>query len=111
MNKKIILAPFLFIISIFAFTILDHGFGIKNIDEVIQPILFSLGFVIAVLLSPYRKYLFVTSMILLSLMVLTYLLQMMEISNWLGSLGFGMLVITFFSYIPEIVKKGFIEKF
>ena len=45
--------------------------------------------------------------ILLSLMVFTYLLNLLEISNWIGSLGFGMLIIVIVRMLKRINNINF----
>lgn len=109
-TKKIILTPFLFIIFTFIFTILDVGLIINQFDQIIQPVFFSASLIICLLYSSNRKYILIVSIILLFLMILIYLLNMIVLSNWVGSLGLGILFITFTTYIPQLIKVGYIEK-
>lgn len=108
---KIILAFVLILIFTFLFTIINVGLDINSVNQIIQPLIFALTAAIGILYFPLRKYFLVVSLCLFSLMVMTYLINMLEVSNRIGSLGFGMLFITVASYLPEIIKKGNIEKF
>ena len=108
---KIILAFVLILVFTFLFTIMNVGLEINSVNQIIQPLIFALTATIDILYFPLRKYFLAASLCLLSLMVMTYLINMLEVSNWVGSLGFGMLFITVASYLPEIIKKGNIEKF
>lgn len=111
MGKKIILTPILIIISTCIFLVLDNGGDTTQTSLIIQPILFGISFTISILFSSLRKYLMILSVILLSFMILIYLFQRLDISNWLGSLGFGMLFVTVLSYLPQFIKRGYIEKY
>lgn len=84
---------------------------IKQPVQLIQPVIFALTGVIATFFLRKRKLILIISLSLLSLMIFAYLLSLMDISNWLGSLGFGMLFITIFSYLPQVIKRGYVEKF
>lgn len=110
-SKKMILIPILIVIFTFVFTALNTGLDLKRFNQIIQPLIFALSITICILYSNFRKYLINASVVLLLSMVLTYMFNMLEIANWLGSLGFGMLFITIMSYLPQLIKKGNLEKF
>lgn len=109
--KKIIIAPILTIIFTFIFHLLSFELETNSVNRIIQPLIFSITLVIGILFSTFRKVVIIISLILLLLMILTYLFNILDFSNWLGSLGFGMLFITIMTYLPEFIKKGYIEKF
>lgn len=111
MGKKIILTPILMIIVTSIFIILDNGGDVTQVNQIIQPIFFGITLILSVFFSNLRKYLIIIAITFLILLIFTYLFQMIEISAWLGNLGFGMLTITIFSYTPQFIRKGFIEKF
>lgn len=91
--------------------VLDFGFGAYQFKQTIQPFIFAISFTICIFYPNFRKYNIITALILLTLMIFIYLLNSIEISNWFGSLGFGMLFIAIISYLPQIIKKGSIEKY
>ncbi len=110
-TKKIILAPLLLVIFTIIFIVLNVGMNITGVDQIIQPVTFATTLTICFLFSYYRKYLMATSIVLLILLVFTYLLGILVVSDWVGSLGFGMLVIISFSYLPQFITRGYVEKF
>lgn len=110
-SKKMILIPVLIIIFSFVFTVLNTGLELKRFDQIIQPLIFALSITICILYSNFRKYFINASLCLLLAMVLTYMFNMLEIANWLGSLGFGILFITIMSYLPQLIRRGSIESF
>lgn len=111
MLTKIIFIPIVFIFFVFIFTILDTGIEVNQLALLIQPIIFALCAVITIFFINLRKVILITSLTLLSLMIFTYLLNLLDKSNWIGSLGFGMLVIVALSYLPNLIKEGFIHKY
>jgi len=111
MLTKIIFIPILFIFFVFIFTILDTGMEVNQLVLLIQPVIFALSAVIGIFFNALRKAILIISLALLSLMVFTYLLNLLEISNWIGSLGFGMLIIVIVSYLPNLIREGFIHKY
>ena len=58
-----------------------------------------------------RKYLLIASFALLLLMIFFYLIGQLDTSNWLGSLGFALLIVTIVSYLPQLFKRGYIDKY
>lgn len=108
--NKIIIALILFVIAVFVFTVLDVGMNVDQINQLVQPLFFAATFTLSVLFANFRKYLLISSALLLILLVITYILQMLVISDWVGRLGFGILFIVIFSYLPQFIKKGFLEK-
>lgn len=101
----------LFLIGIFIFTILDVGGEVEQIGQVVQPILYAVILVISTQFKKFRKNILFFSFILFGTMIIFYLLKRVEISDWIARLGFGMLFITIFSYLPQLIKKGYVEKF
>lgn len=109
--KKIIFIPLLFIIFFSIFTTLDIGMEVKELIQLIQPMFFTLTVIISVFFLKLRKVILIIALFLLLLMVFTYLLSFLAISSWIGSLGFGMFTIVIISYLPELIKKGYIERY
>ncbi len=105
--KKILLILFFLVV----FVVLNEGGKINQMDQLIQPLLFAVSAVISVYSPKFRKYIIRLSAGLLFIMVITYLFNELEISSWMGSLGFGLLFISVFSYSPQLIKKGYIEGF
>ncbi len=58
-----------------------------------------------------RRIILVLSLALLFLMVIIYLFNNIELANLIGSIGFGMFVTVVITYTPELIRKGYIERF
>lgn len=104
MHKKFIKCIVVFFISLGLFTLLE--FGPSNF-----PLLFAATLCLSVTLPNFRKKLLLISFTLLLLMVLFYLLNNLAWANLIGAGGFGMLVLVIFTYIPELIKRGHIERY
>lgn len=109
--KKIITGCISIIILTIVFILLYSGGEVARIDQIFSPFIFALTAVTSVLIPHARKILLVTSLSLLSAMILTYLLNMIDVANWLGSLGFGIILVVSVTYLPQFIKKGYIEKY
>lgn len=92
------------------FMLLEYGRVTILTNEIIQPLIFTLAVELIYLRVKRLSILWFASALLV-LMVIFYLFNFLLLANWLGSLGFGMLFITSVSYMPELLKHGFIEKF
>lgn len=108
--NKIPAAAVAVLILTLLFAILSSGLDFEGSDF-IQPVIFAIAATICIFYSPFRKYILIIATALLTLMVATYLINKFDLSNWIGSLGFGAFTIVVFSYIPQLIKKGHIEKY
>lgn len=107
--SKILAFIIILIVSLPVFMWLESGFSIKSPLDLIKPLIFSLSASIS-FVNFYKRLLLITSLILLTIMVFLYLIWKIDLSNWFGSLGFGMLTIYVAGYFSELIKKGFVEK-
>lgn len=108
---KIIVIPILTMVFTYMFMLVNTGVKIDQINQIIQPVLFAVCAILCIFFPKHKKNILKISLALLFFMIFSYLFKGLELSNWVGSLGFGLLLITVFSYIPELIKKGYIEKF
>ena len=111
MFKNYIKGTIIFFVSIFIFSFLEFESSIIKIDTFIQPLIFAATLSISLCLPQLKKIVLAVSLLLLAVMILIYLFNMIEIANWIGSLGFGMLFVILSTYLPELLKRGYIEKF
>lgn len=93
----------IFVVSLPLFIFLELGFKVVSVFDLIFPFIFSIVAAISVY-KIYRRYLFIISFLLFAFMVVFYLFWQMDLSNWFGSLGIGILTITMLSHIPELMK-------
>lgn len=108
---KYVRSLFVFIVSLLFFIILEYGQVTVLVKEMVQPVIFALVMAFIYLNSNLRVVLFWFALSLIILMILSYLFNLLPFANWTGSLGVGILIILIVSYIPQIIKKGFIDRF
>lgn len=107
--SKILVTIMILIISLPIFIWLENGFSVKSSLDLVKPVIFSFSAVFCYM-NFYRKFLLISSLFLLTIMVFFYLIWKIDLSNWFGSLGFGLLVIFTLGYIPQLLKEGYVEK-
>lgn len=101
----------LFAVALGIFYILEYGPTWNNPDKFLKPLLLS-GFTIAMLFQQnLRRHIFILSVVCLLLMILTSIFNWSDLANSLGSFGFSLLIVTVFLYLPQIIKKGYVEGF
>lgn len=100
-----------FILFLGAFYILEYGTVWDSINKFPRPIFLS-GFTVFMLFHPkFKRQVFIFSIICLILMILTSIFGWLDLSSTIGSFGFSLLIVTLCLYIPQIIKKGQIDKF
>lgn len=105
---KFLVLPLFLIVS---FNILEYGFEWNRPGKYIYPVILTIFTMVIFLKKDTRKYILIFSVLVFSLMIFFYLLIDVNLANTIGSFGFALLLIVVASYIPQIIKKGFVEKF
>lgn len=103
-----IFIPFLLIIL---FNFLEYGFKWDKAEQFIYPIILMIVTLIVFYVSKLRKLFLISSLCILLIMILLYLLNELNLANIVGSFGFVLLLIVISAYLPQLIKKGFVEKF
>lgn len=101
------------IISIFSLPILLFAHTGPLIDSPIknlQVILFSAVLGCSVVWPDFRKYIWPASICLIILMAILFILDLIYWADILGSTGIGLIIINLLSYLPQLVKLGYIKK-
>lgn len=98
----------LLILLVPIFYYLEMGFSEFHFDKIAQSLIYTSSVFLSFNLNA-RKYLLFASLVLLFLMVLFFLIWRIDFANLSGSIGFGMLVIYFIGYVPQLISKGEIE--
>lgn len=109
--KTVSLRFLLFVVVFFILTILENGWIFDDPIRLLSPLIWAVSLATMVFLPNTRRIFIYISFILLSAMVIFYLFNLINLANWLGSLGFGELVLLMICYFPKLFKNGFIEKF
>lgn len=107
---KYLLAVLVFVVSLIFFTLIEYGRLTTLITELFQPAIFALTLALIFLNHKLRKAIFWFSSSLFILMIVSYIFNFLQFANWAGSLGIGILIILVASYIPNLVKDGYIEE-
>lgn len=107
------LTKFLFLplfLTVF-FNFLEYGFEWNRVEKFIYPVILMILVLIAFLKPKLRKLFLTLSLATLSLMILLYLIDEINMANMIGSFGFTILIIVIVSYMTQMIKRGYIEKF
>ena len=100
------------IIFIFTFPILlfmHTGFSTDSIVKLSQTAIFAWVLSMILVWSNLRRFILLASLFLIILMAVLYIVNMIELANILGSTGFGLIMINLFTYLPQLVKLGYIK--
>lgn len=103
-----ILSPFILVAF---YNFLEYGFAWNRIDHLIYPAVLMLITLIIFFISRLRKLFLISSSCILLVMILLYLLNELDLANIVGSFGFTLFLIVISAYLPQLIKKGFVEKF
>ncbi len=99
------------VVLILILIFIDTNGDINNVNQLYSPMIWASSFTISIFYPNVRKYLFRLSYCLMILMLIFYFTQRLDLSNWFGSLGFGLLIFLVVSCFPELIKKGYVDKF
>ena len=105
---KFLILPVFLVVS---FNFLEYGFKWNKVDQFIFPAILMISTLIIFLIPKLRKLFFISSFFILSIMIILYLFNELNLANIAGSFGFALLLIVISSYIPQIIKGGFVEKY
>jgi len=91
--------------------ILEYGFVFASWDKLLYPFLLSGFSAIILFKATFKRYLLFLSLVCLALMVFGNIFNLSNIFNNFGNFGFSLLLVTIALYIPQLIKKGHIERF
>lgn len=103
--KRITLSLFVFGF----FLILNSGFKFDPWDSLFQTLFFTLMTILLLSKPALKKAFVVLSVILFIIMAVFFTLDFIDIANFFGSLGFGILIISSLFYLPKLIKYGYIK--
>lgn len=105
---KFLVLP-LFLIVFFNF--LEYGLKWNRVDKFLYPIILMVLTLVIFLKPKLRKFFLVGSLAVLLIMIFLYLVSEVNLANIVGSFGLALLIIVVTSYIGQLVKMGYIEKY
>ncbi len=100
-----------FIVLLGVLYILEYGFVFDSPHKLLNVFLLAGLTTIIFFNLRLRRYALILAIVCLAIMVLTYILYMPYMFLPTGDFGFSLLIITIVSYLPKIIKKGYIERF
>lgn len=89
---------------------LNTGFLGVPFWRMFQTIAFSLVFSSILVWPQVKKYAFLASGFFIVIMVAFFIAGQIESAELLGSSSFGILILVLISYLPQFIKKGYVEK-
>mgnify|MGYP001584557629 FL=1 len=105
---KFIILP---IILVVAFNMFEYGFVWDKVDKFLYPFVLAAVSMIIFFIPGVRRFFLMIAFGMLILMVLLYLSNNPNLSNFIGSFGFALLLIVILSLLPQLIQKGQIEKY
>ncbi len=102
---KMVLFSVVFLVG---FYILEYGFTFDSTGKLLVPLLLSAFTTIMLFKPKFKRHILFFSGVCLALMIFFNLLSF---SKDVGNFGFSLLIVTIFLYLPELIKKGRVEKF
>ncbi len=102
-----VLSFILFIFPIMFF--LNSGFLTDDYWKIIQAFIFTIEFAVVVVWPKLKIFILWQILLMLVIMGLLYVAGIIEIADMVGSTAFGLVILSILSYLPQIVKLGYIK--
>lgn len=99
----------IFIISLPIFIFLDNGVSLPAKERFIQELIFASALCLT-FYKVFKRYILIFSISSLIVMILLVSFLKFALADWFGSLGFGILLIYFIGLLPELIKRGHVDK-
>lgn len=109
-DLKIIFGILVFAISFWLFSLLEFEPLNQVMNTYFQSLVFSITLSISIFMPKFRKKIFYLAFLLLLGMLGFYLMQQLVWANAFSGLSVGMLLIVSLTYLPELFRKGTVEK-
>lgn len=108
-GNKIFKCLLLFLVIFPVMLFINTGFMIDPYWKVIQAAVLVLMLTITIIWPSLRITLFLVSVILIIIMAILYVLRFIEWADIIGSSGIGFIIINLSSYLPQLIKLGYIK--
>ena len=109
MIRRILFILILFVISFLIFNVVEFELLNQEMNKYLQSLIFSTVLILSFYRPILRIKLFYIIFLLIFAAILFYLLNQLYLSNSLASIGIGILFIVLLSYLPQLIKKGYVE--
>lgn len=109
MTKKVIKSVLIFILVLPVLFFLNTGFSADPPWKILQTIGFSAMFSTSLVWHVLRKYFLILSVVLLIIMSVVFIFGQVGWAEIFGSSSFGLVLLLLISYVPQLLKKGYIK--
>lgn len=109
MTKKFIKSATIFIFVLPVLLFLNTGFSDSSFWRMAQTTAFSLIFSFILVWPQFKKYILLASGLFIVIMSALFVSGRIENAELFGSSGFGLVLLLLISYVPQLIKKGYIE--
>lgn len=99
----------IFVISLPIFIFLDNGVSLPAKERFVQELIFAFALSLT-FHKVFKKYILIFSLSCLMIMVLLISFLKFATADWFGSLGFGVLLIYFIGLLPQLIRRGHVDK-
>lgn len=99
----------IFIIALPIFIFLDNGVSLPAKERFIQELIFAFALSLT-FNKEFKRYILIFSISSLMIMVLLVSFLKFAPADWFGSLGFGALLIYFIGLLPQLIRRGHVDK-
>ncbi len=99
----------LFLILLPVISFINTNLLINFWAKMSQDLIFSVCLSSSIFFPGLKKYYLILAAILIVLMVGSFMFKVVAISDLLGSTAIGIVTVILISYVPQLVKKGYIE--
>lgn len=100
---------FLFIILFIFFIIINTNLSLKLDKSFLESIIFASITELLFIWSNLKFIFIIIANLMFSIMVVFFVFGFIETANIVGTLAFGILLITLIFYLPQLIKNGYIE--
>lgn len=110
MKKKFKFFIVVYIANLVVLFLVNTGFEADIWWEDVQTIILASGFSLGIFWAQLRKFILLLSTVFIFVMVILYILKQFEMANLFGSTAIGLFFLSLICYLPQLVRKGYIEK-
>lgn len=99
----------IFIMALPIFIFLDNGISLPAKERFIQELIFAFALSLT-FYKIFKRYILIFSLSCLIIMILLVSFLKFNPADWFGSLGFGVLLIYFVGLLPQLIRRGHVDK-
>lgn len=103
--RVMMLTVIIFLVMFF----LNAGFLTDDYWKIIQAFIFAVELAVVIVWPKLKIFVFWQILLLIVVMSVFYVVGILELADMVGSTAFGLMIIIGFSYLPQIVKLGYIK--